>query len=148
VTILAVFLALCREAAALLTGDSAAGPTLAPTIVAARLMAGHRAGCEMPLTGLLPQGSAAHEQRPGSAGFALAPALLKRLPGWVFEINVLKEEGPMRTIIRTTGVAVASLLFALLVYGILALPGLISDRDSIASPTAAGRALSDWPMAD
>jgi hypothetical protein len=34
------------------------------------------------------------------------------------------------------------------VYGILALPGLISDRDSIASPTTAGRALSDWPMAD
>jgi hypothetical protein len=43
----------------------------------------------------------------------------------------------MRTIIRTAGVAAASLLFALLVYGLLALPGLISDRDSIASPTAA-----------
>jgi hypothetical protein len=94
----------------------------------------------MPLTGLPPQGSAALEQRPGSAGFALAPALLKRPPGWVFEVNIRNEENPMRTIIRTTGTVVASLLFALLAYGLLALPGLISDRDSIASPTAAGSA--------
>jgi hypothetical protein len=46
----------------------------------------------------------------------------------------------MRIIVRVLGIAVGSCLFALFLYIILALPGVVSDRDSIVVLTAMQRA--------
>ena len=46
----------------------------------------------------------------------------------------------MRTIARLLGIAVGSCLFALFLYIILALPGVLSDRDSIVALTTPQRA--------
>jgi hypothetical protein len=41
----------------------------------------------------------------------------------------------MRTIVRALGITVSSCLIALLLYIMLALPGVLSDRDSIVALT-------------
>jgi hypothetical protein len=51
-----------------------------------------------------------------------------------------KESDTMRTITRLLGIAVGSCLFALFLYIMLALPGVLSDRDSIVALTTPQRA--------
>jgi hypothetical protein len=46
----------------------------------------------------------------------------------------------MRTILRALGITVSGCLIALFLYIMLALPGVLSDRDSIAALTAMQRA--------
>ena len=46
----------------------------------------------------------------------------------------------MRIIIRALGIAVGSCLFALFLYIILALPGVLSDQDSMVALTTMQRA--------
>jgi hypothetical protein len=60
---------------------------------------------------------------------ALAPPLAKPPAGRVFDEKT--EQGARQ--VKTIG---ASIIFALLIYGILALPGLLSDRDSILVPVS------------
>ena len=43
----------------------------------------------------------------------------------------------MRGIIRATGLIAGSVLFAAAIYALLAMPGLISDRDSTVAAAAA-----------
>jgi hypothetical protein len=51
-----------------------------------------------------------------------------------------KESGTMQIILRALGIAVGSCLFALFLYIMLALPGVLSDRDSIVALTTLQRA--------
>jgi hypothetical protein len=46
----------------------------------------------------------------------------------------------MRTIVRALGITVSGSLIALFLYVMLALPGVLSDRDSIVALTAMQRA--------
>jgi hypothetical protein len=65
------------------------------------------------------------------AAHALAPPSRWRLRDAVFGKEDQKEIGTMRTITRALGVAAGGCLLALFLYLVLALPGVLSDRDSI-----------------
>ena len=43
----------------------------------------------------------------------------------------------MRAIMRATGLLIGGVLFAAVLYALLAVPGFISDRDSLVPPQAA-----------
>jgi hypothetical protein len=53
----------------------------------------------------------------------------------VFGKEDQKESGTMRTTLRALGIATGGCLTALFIYLILALPGVLSDRDSIVALT-------------
>jgi hypothetical protein len=73
-------------------------------------------------------------ERPRAA-YALAPPSRWRLRDTVFGKKDQKEIGTMRFITRVLGVAAGGCLLALFVYLVLALPGVLSDRDSIVVTT-------------
>jgi hypothetical protein len=73
------------------------------------------------------------------AAHALAPPSRWRLRDAVFGKEDQKEIGTMCIITRILGIAAGGCLLALFFYLILALPGVVSDRDSIiASATMHG----------
>jgi hypothetical protein len=63
-----------------------------------------------------------------------------RLRDAVFGKEDQKESGTMRIIVRALGIAVGGCLVALFLYIMLALPGILSDRDSIVALTPMQRA--------
>ena len=85
----------------------------------------------MPLAESPPQGSAAHRaRRPGDAGFALAPPLPKQPRGMGLREEDPEGERQMKIIGRAIQLIVGAALFAAAIYMVLAVPGLMSDRDS------------------
>ena len=78
------------------------------------------------------------------AGHALAPPSRLRRRDAVFGEEDQKESGTMRIIVRALGIAVGGCLIALFLYIMLALPGVLSDRDSIVALTAMQRAPAQW----
>jgi hypothetical protein len=78
-------------------------------------------------------------ERPRAA-HALAPPSRLRPQDAVFGKEDQKERGTMRIVIRALGIAMGGCLIALFLYVMLALPGVLSDRDSIVALTTLQRA--------
>ena len=78
-------------------------------------------------------------ERPRAA-HALAPPSRWRPRDAVFGKEDQTESGTMRIIVRALGIAVGGCLVALFLYIMLALPGMLSDRDRIVALTAMQRA--------
>jgi hypothetical protein len=83
-------------------------------------------------------------ERPRAA-HALAPPSRLRPRDAVFGKEDQKESGTMRIIVRALGIAMGGCLIAVFVYIMLALSGVLSDRDSIADGDATGTSTTVRP---